>query len=96
VDDHRALDDGEHLLGDVVGEGPEPGPLTTNENYGVHQLEVVVVVADCLAVVVVVVDVLVVVVVVGAMNACTLSCPSGRDTKVPSGTKATMYISPFP
>ena len=61
VRDHRPPDHGQHLLGDLVGERPEPGSLATDEDYGVHQ-PVVVVVLTGLVVVVVLAGLVVVVV----------------------------------
>ena len=55
VHDHRPLDDGQHLLGDLVSERPKPRALAADENDGVHQL-VVVVVPDALEGFVVVVE----------------------------------------
>ena len=43
VHDHRSPDQVQHLLGDLPGERPKPGPLAADENDGVHQPVVVVV-----------------------------------------------------
>ncbi len=100
VHDHRALDHRQHLLGDLVGERPQPGPLAADENDGVHQPVVVVVVAGLVVVVVVaglvVVVEVVVVVVWDLRNAATRWAPGGVDTEAPFATKASMYISPLP
>ena len=51
VHDHRPPDHGQHLLGDLVGERPEPGPLAADEDYGVHQPVVVVLLTGLVVVV---------------------------------------------
>ena len=49
--DHRPPDHGQHLLGDLVGERPEPGSLAADEDYGVHQPAVVVLLTGLVVVV---------------------------------------------
>ena len=51
VHDHRPPDHGQHLLGDLVGQRPEPGPLTADEDYSVHQPVVVVLLTGLVVVV---------------------------------------------
>ncbi len=63
VHDHGPLDHWEHLLGDLVGERPEPGSLAADENDGVHQPAVVVVLLPAVVLVVVPVPAVVLVVV---------------------------------
>ena len=49
--DHRPTHDGQHLLGDVVGERPEPRSLAAHEDDGVHQPVVVVLLTEVVVVV---------------------------------------------
>ena len=103
VHDHGPLEHKQHLLGNLVCKRPKSGPLAADENDGVHQPVVVVVLGDVVVVevallpavvVVVVVEleglVVVVVVVVGVTNTSTAWAPGGRGTTAPFATKASM------